>query len=200
MDERTAAVDLAERVAQIARGLEIETVLIGAYALAVHHFVRGSSDIDLASSVNVQELYLLRRAATDAGYQTDWTSPEDGDPLGDVLRIWEREDEDGIPIDPVEVVNYLNPYTPQRTPAAQAIRNAIPLAEKPDLKYPRLSDLIALKLYSGGDDDASDVVKLIAANPDADLEEIRSVCKAYGFDRIDELIEKGRTQKPRRKG
>lgn len=96
MDELTAAVDLAERVARIARGLNIETVLIGAYALAVHNVVRGTGDIDLASAVSVQDLYLLRRATEDAGYRTLWSSPEDGDPLGGVLRIWEREDEDEI--------------------------------------------------------------------------------------------------------
>lgn len=103
------------------------------------------------------------------------------------------------PVDPVDVVNYLDPYTPRRTPAPQAIKNAIPLVEKPDLKYPRLSDLIALTLYSGGDADAGDVVKVLVANPGADLEEIRAVCKGYGFERIDELIERSRDSPSRRR-
>ncbi|MDB4958048.1 MAG: hypothetical protein JWO36_5617 [Myxococcales bacterium] len=194
MVEQTTPVELAERVAKIALGLNIETALRGAYALAAYHYVRASSDIDLATVVQLHQLENLKSAVEDAGFHTSLRTPDDQDPLGGVLTVWERSDDEGDPIDPVEVVNYLNPYRPQRTPALQAIRNAISLDEKPALRYPRLSDLIALKLYAGNRGDVADVVELLVRNPNADLDEIRSTCKGFGFDQIDELIQEAQDE------
>jgi hypothetical protein len=198
MAEQTTPVEFAERVANIALRLNIETALIGAYALAAYHYVRGSSDIDLATNVQLHELQSLKRALEDVGLHTKLNTPDDQDPLGGVLVIWERANDEGEPIDPVEVVNYYNPYRPQRTPARDAIKNAISLAEKPGLRYPRLSDLIALKLYAGSRGDEADVVELLVRNPGADLDEVRATCKRYGFVRIDELILEAQTESKRR--
>ncbi len=44
--------ELAERVAEVARALGIETALIGAMAMAVHKYVRGTSDVDLATNLD----------------------------------------------------------------------------------------------------------------------------------------------------
>ena len=180
--------DLAERIALIAAGLGIETALIGAYALAAHRYVRGTDDIDLASACDFGDLRRLETAVREAGFQTLVRAPDDEDPLGGVLVIWTEIDEEGDPIDPCEVVNFVNPYLPRRTPARDAIRNAVSLAEKPALRYPRLADLIALKLYAESRQDDADIVEVIARNLDADLEEVRRVAKAYGFERIDDLI------------
>jgi hypothetical protein len=198
MDGITSAVDLAERVAQIASGLNIQTVLIGAYALAAHHYVRATADIDLASDVKLDDLRRLEQALREAGLHTELRQPDEEDPLGGVIEIWERVDETGDPVDAVEVVNFYNPYRPRRTPAMQAIRNGIPIAEKPALRYPRLDDLIALKLDTGSRRDEDDVIDVLVANPDANLDEIRATCKAYGLDRIDALI--AAAQETRAKG
>jgi len=108
------------------------------------------------------------------------------------VAAWERVDDDGVPIEPVEVVNFRNPYHPRRTPAWDAIKYGISVPEKPALRYPRLADLVAVKLYSDDPSDDADVVAVLVANPDADLEVIRATCKRYGYDRIDELIERAR--------
>ena len=42
-----------------------------------------------------------------------------------------------------------------------------------------LPQLIALKLYAGGDPSRQDILALLAANPDANVDEIRDVCNAY---------------------
>lgn len=42
-----------------------------------------------------------------------------------------------------------------------------------------LKHLIALKLYAGGERSKSDIREVLKQNPDADLEEIRSLCKRY---------------------
>lgn len=99
-DEQSTPIDLAERVSQVARTLGIETVVIGAYALAVYKFVRASSDIDLATCVQLEALQQLRQALECEGLRTELRSPDDQDPLGGLLRVWKFEDEEGNPIDP----------------------------------------------------------------------------------------------------
>ncbi len=47
-----APLALAERVAGVARDLGIETALSGASALAAHNYVRGTIDLDFATSVD----------------------------------------------------------------------------------------------------------------------------------------------------
>lgn len=181
-------VDLAEIVASRARGLGIETALIGAYALAAHHYVRATADIDLAAVAQLPDLQALRQLLEGEGFHARLNYPDEDDPIGGVLAVWTRQDDDGEPIEPVEIVNFLNPHRPRRSPAADAIRDAIPLTEKPALRFVRLPDLIALKLDAGGAADVVDVRRLLEKNPDADLDEIRATCKRYGFDVIDQLI------------
>lgn len=187
MTESTTPIELAERVATIARGLGIESALIGAYALAAHHFVRGSSDIDLGTMVQLQDLWRLKRAVEEVGLQARLSTPDEQDDLGGVLQIWNRVDEDGDPIEPLDVVNFLNPYRPRRTPASDAIRNAESLPDNPSLRCPRLADLVALKLDAGGPRDRADVVDLLVVNTDADLDEIRTTCAKYGLE-VEPLI------------
>ncbi|HTJ44265.1 MAG TPA: hypothetical protein VL463_19310 [Kofleriaceae bacterium] len=175
----------AEKVAAIARELGIETALIGALALAVHKHVRATNDVDLASAVAPSvELPKLERALRAAGLRAKLRLPDDDDPLGGVVVVWEREDDDGDPIDPIEIVNFVNPLRPRRNPGRAAIERAIEL-EGLALRCVRLSDLVALKLDAGSRQDLADVVDLLVANPDADLDEIRTV--AMPFDAKGEL-------------
>lgn len=199
MDERQTPVELAERVADIARSLGIETALIGAYALAAYHYVRGTTDIDLASNVELERLRALEHDLKSAGFKAALVSPDDEDVLGGKLTVWVDENEDGDPVEPVEVVNYFNPYRPRNTPAAQAIKNATILEGKPALRYPRLSDLIALKLFAGALRDEADVVEVLVKNPGAELEEIRSVCWQHGLKRIDALIDLANAERRQRR-
>jgi len=190
MSETPAAIVLAERVASAARDLGIETALIGAVALAANNYIRATDDADLASCVDpYTKLAELEKELAAMGLRTELRHPDDDDPLGGVLRVWEREDADGEPLDKVDVVNFWNPHRPTGTPAMATIKNALPLGEGSVLRYARLADLVAMKLYTGGRRDEADVVDLLVMNPSADVEEVRSVAKGYGFDRIDTLIE-----------
>jgi hypothetical protein len=188
MGETSDPIELAERVASIARGLGIETALIGAYALAVHRYVRGSSDIDLASDVQLDDLRRLRDVVNSQGLHSELRSPDAHDDLGGVLVIWTQVDEDGDPLEPLDVVNFRNPYRPRSTPATTAIRDAVAIPDHPSLRCPQLADLIALKLDAGARHDLADVVQLLVHNPDADLAAIRETCARYGFTQIEELI------------
>ncbi len=198
MAEQSTPVELAERVAEIAQGLGIETVLIGAYALAAHNYVRGTADIDLATVIAIDELQRLQRAVEATGLATRLRFPDEEDPLGGCLVVWDRTDDDDDPIEPLEVVNFRNPYHLRPTPARDAIAHALPVEGKPALRYPQLRHLIALKLYAGALRDHADVIELLVRNPDADRDEIRMTCKHAGFENIDDLIREAEAEAERR--
>jgi hypothetical protein len=193
MDRDQTPVALAERVATVARSLRIETTLIGAYAMAIHNYVRATLDIDLASAVELPKLQLLKDTVIGDGLQAHLFLPDGDDSLGGKLVVWNQVDEEGEPLEPVEVVNFLNPFRPRRTPAPAAIRSSIPLEGMPALRYPSLAHLIALKMDAGAPRDHADVIDLLRENPDADVEKIRATCRDYGFDAIDALIANART-------
>jgi len=185
MLDPVASFALAERVAFEARQLGFETALIGAAALAVHRYTRGTEDIDLGVVVDPwSQLTALEQAMAAAGLHTVLRMPDNEDPLGGVLVVWRTEDAFGDPEDVVEVVNFRNPLRPVATPAATAIARAEPLAET-HLRCVTLVDLVALKLYAGGLSDLADIVQLLAHNPEVDLTELRAT--AAGFDADDQL-------------
>jgi hypothetical protein len=194
-DAHPTPIELGERVAALARDLGIQTAVIGAYALAIHHFARATEDLDLASAVQLDDLRKLRAAVEAAGFHCHLETPDDQDDLGGKLTVWLHVDEDDDPIDYVEVVNFLNVYRPRRNPAGEAIRNSVPVSEGSALRYPTLQDLIALKLDTRAPRDEVDVVALLRANPEADLDVIRATCQKYGFDKIDALIEHAKSDR-----
>jgi hypothetical protein len=179
MLDPAATLALAERVAATARQLGFEAVLIGAAALAVHRYTRGTEDIDLAVSVDpATQLGPLSRALAAAGLHTRLCLPDQDDPLGGVLSVWASKPADDEPQDVIEVVNFFNPLRPVRNPASDAISRAVELDGSP-LRCVTLPDLIALKLYAGGLTDLADVVQVLAHNPDTDLDAIRAKAQAY---------------------
>lgn len=190
MSEPLDPLSLAERVAATADEQGIATALIGAMALAMYNYVRGTNDVDLAAAIDPRsDLIRLEQALRDLGLKTTLTKPDDTDPLGGVLKVWGTEDAEGEPVDVVEVVNFKNPFAPRRNPAFAAIRDAVPLDENTRLKCVRLPDLIALKFYAGYLKDIADIAELLARNPDADLDEIRARAKPYDKDdRLETLI------------
>jgi hypothetical protein len=185
-----ATLALAERVAHAARALGIDTALIGAAALAVHSYARGTEDIDLATAVDPRtQLAALARNLAETGLHTQLRLPDDDDPLAGVLVVWERADENGEPADMVEVINFFDPMRSLLNPARVAIARAVEVSGT-GLRCVTLPDLIALKLYAGGSGDLADIVQLLARNADADVDLIRSVAQPYDAkERLEALIE-----------
>jgi hypothetical protein len=189
------SVQLADRIAEVANSIGIRTSLIGAYALASHRYLRATDDLDLATSVQLDQLYELKRALEREELNVRIDLPDEEDDLGGVIRVWTEVDDDGDPLHPVEVVNFFNPMRPRRNPASEAVHHALPVEGSKALRYPRLADLIALKLDAGSPRDRVDVVEVLVRNPDANLDEIRSTCKDYGLNGIDELIAQAEAQR-----
>jgi hypothetical protein len=180
----------AERVAAAARALGVETAIIGGSAMAIHHYVRATDDLDLATCTNPYvELRRLEDTLQAQGFKTERRLPDDQDPLGGVLRVWTDVDDEGEPVDLVEVVNFFNPERPRPNPGPRAIRDAVQLDPSTSLRYVQLPDLIALKLYAGEKRDEADIVELLVKNPDADLEAVRATAKPYDeHGKLEELI------------
>ena len=53
---------------------------------------------------------------------------------------------------------------------------------------PALPQLVALKLYAGGLKSKADILELLTRNPEADLDEIRKVCKRYRVGGLDAIL------------
>ncbi len=190
MLDPAASLALAEQVTLVAKRLGFDTALIGAAALAVHRYTRGTEDIDLAVTVDPwPQLHALEQALASAGMRTVLRLPDDEDPLGGVVVVWRSEDASGEPEDVVEVVNFRNPGRIVATPAAAAIARAVPLPDSP-LRCVTIEDLVALKLYAGGLADLADIVQLLARNPQTDLAAVRATTAAFDPEnRLESLIE-----------
>jgi len=99
-----ASLALAEHVADVARRLGLDIALIGAAALAVHRYTRGTEDIGLAVSVDPHSRLLGLQAALDVeGLQTELRLPDDDDPPGGVLVVSLPSNDD----DPADVIQLL---------------------------------------------------------------------------------------------
>ena len=193
-----ASLALAEQVAETARRNGFDTALIGAAALAVHRYTRGTEDLDLAVNVDPHtHLVALQRALAGDGLQTELRLPDDDDPLGGVLVVRLPANDDDEPAALVEVVNFHNPARPVPTPAAQAIARAQGLSGIA-LRCVTIEDLVALKLYAGGLGDHADVLQLLSRNPDVDLAAVRAAALPFDRDaRLESLIEQAATLRPR---
>ena len=167
--------------------------MIGAAALSVHGYTRGTKDLDLAVLIDpYTKLRALRDALVASGLQCELRMPDDDDPLGGLLAIRDLRGEDAEAVDLVEVVNFGNPYRPRHTPAAAAMARAEPVAGT-SLRCVTFEDLVAFKLYAGNLPDLADIQQLLARNPDVDLASLRAV--AAPFDRhgkLDALIASAR--------
>jgi hypothetical protein len=190
-------IELAEQVARVAAELGISTALIGAAAMAVHGYLRATAAIDLGVSVTDPsgQLGELEARLTAAGLQCRLLLPDHDDALGGVLRVWQEVDEDGDPVDFVEVINFFNPHRPGRpNPFREAATRATPVGERA-FRVVTLPDLILLKLSGGSRRDLADVVDLLFVNSDADVDTIRALCGRFGHaELIDTLIAEARAR------
>jgi hypothetical protein len=149
---------LLERVTAHLTARSIRFAVIGAAALAVHGVTRGTRDLDL---------FALARECLDP---VTW-APLDGtgitvrvrrgdadDPLAGVVRFTAAGE------GPVDLVVGKSPW---QTAIAERARPALVAGVR--LPVARASDVVLLKLYGGGPQDAWDVEQLLAAGDRAAL-------------------------------
>ncbi len=162
------AIELVGLVAKEADAIGIPSAIIGAMALAHHGYVRATDDVDLGvCTAVVPKLRELQDRLRRLGLLVVLREPDDEDPLNGLLQVRR-----GVQDNPVEVVNL----------RGRLARLAIDRAHaEGELRFVRLPELVALKFHAGGRKSAHDIAELLSTNPDADLDELRAVCREFGF-------------------
>lgn len=169
----------AERIASLLADRGIDAVVIGAAALAAHHYVRHTEDIDLGVNIPIEDLARVGAGLREAGYDVVVHEADGQDPLGGVIDV-------SGPSGLVQVVNF-----GERFPAViDSGKAAATLRVRPGsrLRIIPLAHLIALKLYAGGRKSKADVVELLKRNPHADRTPIRVLCREFRLRGLEPLI------------
>ena len=77
----------AEKVLTVLARHHIDAVVIGAVALAAHHYVRQTEDLDLGVNADVPTLRAVVRSLHEAGLEAELREPDVEDPLGGVIDV-----------------------------------------------------------------------------------------------------------------
>ncbi len=179
MGEPDALLQAAEDVLGILEKYSIDAVIIGAIALAAHRYIRQTEDLDFGINASLLKMRELTDSLNREGFHTELREPDMDDPLGGVIDI---RGDFGL----VQIVNF-----GERFPAVidDALRTSTLYArEGSSLRVIPIPHLIALKLYAGGHKSKSDILELIARNPEVDLDEVRKLCAGYRLRGLDELL------------
>ena len=163
---------LLGRVAELLTGRGIRFALIGAAAMAVHGVSRATRDLDLLITVPAVLDHSAWRPLTEAGVGVDVRRGSADDPLAGVVRI-SSVNERGV--DVVVGRHAWQAAVVERAGDSEIDGQRVPVA--------RAADLILLKLYAGGPQDAWDIVQLLqSGNRDALVEAVTSLLPALPAD------------------
>ena len=175
-DRGARTFEVAERIRAILEGLGAPCAVIGAVALAVHGYARGTVDLDVGTATNpFTTLKELAEQLRREGFDAELVTPDADDPLGGVVNVR------GPDFDLVQVVNFVNPLGSGSNPGSEAIDQAKTTIEGTSLRVVEIPHLVALKLYAGGLKSRVDVVELLRRNPAADRKRIGEVCAKFGL-------------------
>lgn len=171
--------DTAESVLDILAECRVQAVVIGAVALAAHHYVRQTEDVDLGVNVDLPTLRRITEKLIERGFRVELREPDGNDPLAGVIDVL-------APSGLVQIISYANRFPAVIEDALNAA--SLVVREGSRLRIAPLPHLIALKLYAGGYKSKADIVELLQCNPDADLCQIRSLCTRYRLPGLDDLL------------
>ncbi len=147
--------DLLGQVSAALAARGIAHALVGAAALAVHGISRSTFDVDLLATDPAVLRADAWRALERRGAAVEVRTGDDADPLAGVVRLSAPGQRT------VDVI--VGRHAWQGEIARRAVAISVGGADVP-VALP--ADLILLKLYAGGPQDAWDVEQLVAASPD----------------------------------
>jgi len=180
MVDPDANLDAAEKVAGLLSRHTVDAVVIGAVALAAYRYIRQTDDIDLGVNADLPTLRRIVTSLHESGFAAVLREPDGDDPLGGVIDVTGSF---GL----VQIVSYADRFP---IVIEDAVRGAsLVVREGSPLRIVPLPQLVALKLYAGGMKSKSDIVELLARNPDCDLAEVERVCTSYRLRGLQNLLQ-----------
>jgi hypothetical protein len=183
MNRPETLLDAAESVLAVLREFQTDAVVIGAVALAAHHYVRFTEDLDLAVNAERPTFRDIAEGLRAKGFQVELREPDLNDPLSGVI---DASSACGL----IQLVNFGQTFPAVITDAIKeatlTVRSESPLRVAP------LPHLVALKLYAGGLKSKADIVELLKRNTEADLNEIRALCEKYRLPDVQPILDEAR--------
>lgn len=162
--------DEAESIARLLEKESIPVLLIGAGAMAVHHYVRFTRDLDLAVAISTQALERLAGKLRSQGLRVEYNPPDPDDPLDGMVDVVTGS---GL----VQIVNFGGTFPSVISDALDA--SPAPVREGSPLLVMPLFHLIVLKLYAGGAKSRIDIIELLQKNGDLDRKALEALCRRY---------------------
>ncbi|MGB0578728.1 MAG: hypothetical protein ACPGVU_03405 [Limisphaerales bacterium] len=180
MSHPETLLDTAESVLEVLREFQTDAVVIGAVALAAHHYVRFTEDLDLAMNADQPTFRNIAEALRGKGFEVELREPDSNDPLSGVIDV---RSSDGL----IQLVNFGQTFPAVITDAVKEA--TMQVREESPLRVAPLPHLVALKIYAGGLKSKADVVELLKRNTDADLNEIRTLCEKYRLPDVQPILD-----------
>jgi hypothetical protein len=166
-------------VVEILRREKIDYAVIGAFALAVHGTIRGTTDVDAVVRTSSRQLANLQAAFDGAGFRTELHRGDTDDPVSAMLVLRDNHENQ---VDLLAGLRGLDPAVFART-------MEIPLMGVP-LRIVGREDFIAMKCFAGGPQDLIDARSAYrSAQGPIDLDLLRIVTRRFGREAADKLEE-----------
>ena len=154
---------------EILRSSNVDYAIIGALAASIHGLIRATADADALLSISTSALTALERRLKVAGFKTELTRGDVGDPISAVLIL---RDEFKNRVDFLVGIRGFDPKAFSRT-----IEVAL---EGESLKFVGLEDFVAMKLFAGGPQDLDAKGALEAAPEPPNMELLKELAQRYG--------------------
>jgi hypothetical protein len=155
MNQPAGILDVAEEVFSVLADHRVGAVVIGAVAMAAHHYVRQTEDLELGVVATLKALRAVADDLTRRGYVVELREPGTDDPLAGVLDV---RGEFGL----IQLISYAGRFPAVIEDGLQqatlAVREGGPLRILP------IPHLVALKLYAGGRQSKLDIMELLEHN------------------------------------
>ena len=166
-----------------------EYAVIGAMAASVHGAVRASLDADAVAFVTLQQVGVLERRFTEAGFTTSLRIGGIDDPISALLAL---EDANGNRVDLIVGLRGLD-----RSALERSIE--VPF-QGVKLRILGREDFIATKVFAGGPQDLADASAAIAVDSASiDVALVREIAGRYGRearDRLEALLSVTKRRRP----
>ena len=179
MEDADSLLVAAEGVLAVLRRHHVDAVVIGAVALAAHHYVRHAEDLDLGVNADLATMRALVVALGEAGFTAELREPDDNDPLGGVIDVTGS-------FGRLQIISYAGRFPAVIEDAVRA--SSMVVRQGSPLRLVPIPHLVALKLYAGGLKSKADIIELLSRNPEVDRQEVRALCKKYRLRGLDALI------------